>query len=219
MNFGPREWTYPQPVFIVGSYDGQGRPDAMVCAWGGISSSHEICLSLSASHKTTKNILERGAFTVSMATLDMMKSCDFVGMISANYEVNADKLERAGFTTEKAQFVDAPVILELPMCLECHLISYDEKNCHLFGEIENISIDKCILTDHRPDPAKLKPITFDPVTSSYYVLGEKVGVAGSEVHVESFRRAPYELLVEVRTFEVSDDFVLPCLRRDRRKIR
>lgn len=174
-NFGAKPWTYPQPVFIIGSYDENGTADAMNAAWGGISCDTEICLCLSAGHKTVKNILARKAFTVSMATAGQVDSCDYVGIVSGN-DV-PDKIERAGFHTEKAEHVDAPIILELPMALECRLISYDPESCHLFGEIVNVSAEESVLTDGKIDVRKLKPITFDPVGNGYHVIGEKVGNA------------------------------------------
>lgn len=100
-NFGAKPILYPQPVFIVGSYDESGTPDAMNAAWGGISESNEISMCLSAGHKTVKNILKRKAFTVSMATADTVVACDFVGLVSAND--TADKLEKAGFHTVKSE--------------------------------------------------------------------------------------------------------------------
>ncbi|MGI6072982.1 MAG: flavin reductase family protein [Lachnospiraceae bacterium] len=178
LNFGSREWVYPMPVFIIGTYDEQGRANAMNAAWGGIIGDHEICLCLSKGHKTTANILASKSFTVSIGTEDTKDACDFVGIVSANY--HDDKLERAGWHTSKAQFVNAPVIEELPMTLECQLISYDEKNGHLFGKIINICIDKSVLTDGKLDVAKLKPISYDPVHSKYYTLGEQVGRAFSD---------------------------------------
>ena len=133
---------------------------------------------ISAGHKTTKNILARKAFTVSMATAGQMEACDYVGIASGNN--TEDKMEKAGFHTQKAEFVDAPVILELPMTLECRLISYDPETCHLFGEIVNVSADESILTEGKIDVMKLEPITFDPVANAYHVIGEKVGNAFQE---------------------------------------
>ena len=126
-NFGAKPWTYPQPVFIVASYDENGIPDAMNAAWGGISNDTELSLCLSAGHKTVKNIKARGAFTVSMADAAHVAECDYLGLISAN-DV-PDKLEIAGFHTSKAEFVDAPLIEELKMTLECRLVSYDDNSC------------------------------------------------------------------------------------------
>ena len=174
-NFGAKPWTYPQPVFIIGSYDEDGKADAMNAAWGGISCDTELCMCLSAGHKTTKNILKKKAFTVSIATAKYLEACDYVGIVSGN-DV-PDKMEKAGFHSAKAEFVDAPVLEELPMTLEWKLINYDPENCHLFGEIVNVSADESILTDGRIDVMKLAPITFDPVSNSYHIIGEKVGNA------------------------------------------
>ncbi len=174
-NFGPKPVLYPQPVFIIGSYDENGIPDAMNAAWGGISESNEISMCLSHEHKTVKNILLRKAFTVSMATADTVIPCDYVGIVSGN-DVS-DKLEKAGFHTDKSEFVDAPLIRELPMAIECRLISYDSETCRMVGEIINVCADESVLTDGKIDPAKLHPITYDGMNHSYYVLGEKVGNA------------------------------------------
>lgn len=175
-NFGSKPWLYPQPVFIIASYDENGTPDAMNAAWGGLSESNEISMCLSAGHKTVKNILKRGAFTVSMATAARVVECDYVGMVSGNQV--PDKLVRAGFHTSKAEFVDAPVIEELPMAFECKLISYDEQTCRMVGEIVNVNADESILDENgKIDVTKLDPITFEPVQHTYLRLGEKVGNA------------------------------------------
>lgn len=174
-NFGAKPILYPQPVFIIGSYDENGVPDAMNAAWGGISEANQISMCLSAGHKTVKNILARGAFTVSMATADTVVPCDYVGIESGNSVAN--KLEKAGFHTVKSEFVDAPVIQELPMAVECRLVSYDPETCRMVGEIVNVCAEESVLTDGRIDPMKLRPITFDGMNSAYYVLGEKVGNA------------------------------------------
>lgn len=174
-NFGSKPILYPQPVFIIGSYDKSGVPDAMNAAWGGISDANEISLCLSAGHKTVQNILERQAFTVSMATADTVVPCDFVGMVSGND--TPDKLEKAGFHAVKSDFVDAPLFEELPMAVECRLLHYDPETCRMVGEIVNVCADERILTDGSIDPAKLRPITYDGMNHAYYVLGEKVGNA------------------------------------------
>ena len=175
-NFGAKPWTYPQPVFIIATYGEDGTPDAMNAAWGGISDDTQISMCLSPGHKTVANILARGAFTVSMADAAHVAECDYVGIESANKA--PDKVEKAGFHTEKAEFVDAPVIVELPMAVECRLISYDKESCRLVGEIVNVSADEKILDENgKIDPAKLDPIVFDPVNHAYLKLGEKVGNA------------------------------------------
>ncbi len=175
-NFGPKPYTYPQPVFIVATYDENGTPDAMNVAWGGISEENEISMCLSANHKTVKNILLKRAFTVSMADAAHVAECDYVGIVSANRV--PDKLERAGFHTHKSEFVDAPVIDELPMALDCRLISYDPSTCRLVGEIVNVNADESVIGQNgKIDPSRLDPITFDPINSTYIRLGDKVGNA------------------------------------------
>ena len=174
-NFGAKPILYPQPVFIIASYDEAGVPDAMNAAWGGISESNEISMCLSENHKTVKNILARKAFTVSMATADTVVPCDYVGLVSGN--TVPDKMAKAGFHTVKSAFVDAPLIEELPMAVECKLISYDAESCRMVGEIVNVCADESVLTDGNIDPMKLRPITYDGMNHAYHVLGEKVGNA------------------------------------------
>ena len=125
-NFGVKPMVYPMPVFIIGTYGKDGTPNAMNAAWGGISEEDEITVCVSAEHKTTENFLFRGAFTVSMATVDFVKECDYVGIVSANKVEN--KLEKCGLHTVKSEFVDAPLIVELPMALECVVKSYDAES-------------------------------------------------------------------------------------------
>ena len=175
-NFGPKPLLYPQPVFIIATYGEDGTPNAMNAAWGGISEENQITICISAGHKTTANILSRKAFTVSMATADYVTACDYVGIVSGNKV--PDKFARAGFHASKSEFVDAPLIEELPMAVECKLISYNPETCCLIGEIVNVSADESVLNETgKVDPRKLKPITFDPMNNAYLVLGEKVGNA------------------------------------------
>lgn len=175
-NYGVKPWTYPQPVFILAAYDENGKPNAMNAAWGGISEENQIAICISAGHKTTANILASGAFTVSMATADTVVACDYVGIASGNDD--EAKMEKAGFSCVSSEFVNAPIINELPMAVECKLVSYNSDTCILLGEIVNVSADESILDESgKIDPDKLRPITFDPVHNTYRVIGEKVGNA------------------------------------------
>lgn len=175
-NFGAKPWTYPQPVFIIGTYDEYGNPNAMNAAWGGIDYDDRINLCLSAEHKTIKNLLNTKAFTVSIGTADKLVECDYVGIVSANNV--SDKFIRAGFHAIKSDFVNAPLIDELPMTVECELVSYDSETCHLVGRIVNVSADESILDNKgKIDPAKLCPIIFDPIHNDYLTIGKKVGNA------------------------------------------
>ena len=174
-DFGAKPLTYPQPVLIIASYDENGVPDAMNAAWGGISESNEISMCLSEGHKTVKNILSRKAFTVSMADAAHVVECDYVVIESGNQVAN--KVEKAGFTVEKSERVDAPIINELAVCLECKFKSYDPETCRMVGEIINVSVDESVMTDGKVDVDKVAPITFDPFNNAYHVLGAKVGNA------------------------------------------
>ena len=175
-NFGAKPWTYPQPVFILATYDKNGVPDAMNAAWGGISDDKELTMCISAGHKTTANILARKAFTVSMATADQAVACDYVGIESGKRVAN--KLEKAGWHTTKSEFVDAPLVDERPRAGECRLASYDPESCLLVGEIVNVCAEEPVLdSEGKIDVEKLAPITFDPVHNVYRKLGEVVGHA------------------------------------------
>lgn len=176
-NFGSKPMMYPMPVLIVAAYDENGKANAMNAAWGGISEEDEITICLSAGHKTTKNLQVSGAFTVSMATVETVKACDYVGIVSGNKE--PDKMAKAGFTTVKSEFVNAPIINELPMALECEVKCYDPETCRLTGRIVNVCADESVLTDGKIDPEKLHPITFDAANNVYRVIGAKVADAFS----------------------------------------
>jgi flavin reductase (DIM6/NTAB) family NADH-FMN oxidoreductase RutF len=175
-NFGAKPYLYPMPVFIIAAYGEDGKANAMNAAWGGLSEENEISVCISPDHKTTENILKSGAFTVSMADAAHVKECDYVGVVSGNKV--PDKMEKAGFHTVKSEFVNAPVIEELPMAVECILKSYDEENCRLVGEIVNVSVSEEFLDEKgKVDVKKMRPITYDPINHEYLVLGEKAGNA------------------------------------------
>ena len=177
-NFGVKPAIYPMPVLIIGSFDENGTADAMNAAWGGISEEKEISICISEGHKTTKNILEAGCFTVSIPDVKNTVAADFVGIVSGND--TPDKIEKAGWTYEKSEIINAPLFNELPFALECKLISYDKDSCRLVGEILNVSADESILTDGKVDLNKFRPITYDPMNHDYIALGEKVGKAFSD---------------------------------------
>ena len=175
-NFGAKAMCYPMPVLIIGTYNADGTPNAMNAAWGGISEETEVTVCIDSGHKTAENLLARKAFTVSMATVKMLAACDYVGIVSGNKV--PDKFERAGFHATKSEFVDAPLIDELPMALECQVISYDRETCRLVGRIVNVSADESVLGENgKVDVSKLQPITLDPMNHQYLVLGEAVGQA------------------------------------------
>ena len=178
-NFGAKPWIYPQPVLILAAYDAQGIPNAMNAAWGGISEANEVSVCISEEHKTTVNILAQQAFTVSIGTAAQLTACDYVGIASGNDL--EDKIKKAGWHTIKSDYVNAPLINELPMALECRLVSYDPDSCRLVGEIVNVSADDAILDDEGGiDPEKLRPIFFDPIRMTYREIGSVAGKAFHE---------------------------------------
>ncbi len=172
INFGAKPFIYPMPVLIIGTYDENGVPNAMNAAWGTITDMNEITISMSP-HKTTENLAKTGAFTVSIATENTVVPCDYVGVESASKV--PDKFAKAGFHAIKSDYVNAPLIEELPMALECKVKSYEDEI--LVGEIVNVCAAESILTDGKIDPKKLKPIAYDPVNHTYMGLGEVVGNA------------------------------------------
>lgn len=180
-NFGPKPFMFPMPVLILGTYDKNGKPNAMNAAWGGIVEMNQIVISLS-SHATTSNIDELKAFTVGIGTADTVVPCDYVGIVSANNTEN--KMEKAGFTTRKSEFVNAPVINELPVTLECELLKVEgngDDEMHYVGKIVNVVADDKVLDDKgNIDIMKLRPICYDPSNHGYHVVGEKVGQAFSD---------------------------------------
>ena len=177
-NFGPKSFITPEPVLMIASYDEDGTPDIMNAAWGGVSGANQISMCLGVRHKTVKNILKRKAFTVSFATADKVVESDYAGLVSAN-DV-PDKFARAGFTATKSEFVDAPLVDQYPLAIECELVSYDEETHIMIGKIVNISADESVVTDGTIDLTKVKPIVYDGFNRYYYVLGEKVGNAYSD---------------------------------------
>ena len=166
------------PVLIVGSYDENGVPNAMNAAWGGIYDTNQVMVCLADDHKTTENIKKSGAFTVSFATANTVIPCDYVGIVSAN-DV-PDKLRKAGFHATKSELVNAPIIDELPMTLECKLLKFNEDGICI-GDIVNVSADESILDENgRIDSERLDPIIYDSVSHAYRRFGEKVGTAFSD---------------------------------------
>ena len=177
-NFGAKPWLYPMPVLMIGTYNADGSANIMNAAWGGISEEDEITICVDSAHKTADNLMDRCAFTVSIGTADMLVSCDYVGITSGNQ--TPDKVARAGFHPVPSALVDAPYFEELPMALECRVVSYDTDTCRLVGEIVNVCADERVLTDGKIDPKKLRPITYDPVHHDYLALGEIAGKAFSD---------------------------------------
>lgn len=178
-NLKAKAYVYPLPVLIVGTYDENGVPDAMNAAWGTVCDSAQVVICLSSTHKTVKNILKTKAFTVAIADKNNVVAADYVGVVSANAQPN--KLEKTGWHVTKGEFVNAPVIDELPLTLECKLLRYDEETELCYGEVVNVTADERIINaDGKIDLTKFQPICYDCDTHGYYTLGERVGNAFSD---------------------------------------
>lgn len=175
-NLEPKAYIYPLPVLIIGTYNEDGTPNAMNAAWGTVCDLKRVSICLDFSHKTTKNILRNKQFTVSIADVKNVIPADFVGIVSANDD--PDKMLKTGWTAVKGQNVLAPIFNELPLALECELVSYDEQSEVCIGEVVNVSVDDKILDQNgRVDLNMFKPICYDCGTHGYYELGLKVGQA------------------------------------------
>jgi len=173
-NFGSQHAlvTTPQPCVMIATWDKDHNPDVMMAAWAGQLDYNQIVISLSK-HKTTDNLELTGAFTVSFADERTMAESDYFGLVSAN-DV-PDKVARTGFTFIPSPNVDAPIINEYPLTLECRVVSSEDGM--LIGEVVNQSADESILTDGKVDLAKLKPIVFDAAGMCYRAIGDSVGQA------------------------------------------
>lgn len=174
-DFGGKTWAAPMPVLIVAAYDGEGRATCMNAAWGGIWNDGEIFVCLDKSHKTTECINARKAFTISFGTARELKACDYVGIVSGKKV--PDKLSRAGWTAVKSEHVDAPVIQELPIAVECRLKERIGEE-QFIGEIVNVSADETVIgADGKPDLLKAGLISYDTFATRYLALGGAAGKA------------------------------------------
>ncbi len=177
-NFADKTVITPLPALMIATWDAEGTPDVMMAAWGGQCGPKHICFELSA-HKTTDNIRLKKAFTISFATKNDVAESDYFGMVSGN-DV-PDKVARAGFTFTPSPNVDAPIINEYKMALECRVVTFDEDEnggARVVGEVVNMSADESILdADGNIDLGKLQPVVFDSSKNTYRVVGEKVGDA------------------------------------------
>ena len=171
------EGIFPMPVLMVATYNADGSVNVMNAAWGTMQERGTVALNLTETHKTVKNIKARGAFTVSIADAAHVREADYFGVESGNRV--ADKFARSGLTASKAETVDAPVINEFPLCLECEFIEYqdNEYGCGVIGKVVNITADERIMVDGKVDMSLVNAIAFDPYTHGYYKVTERVGEA------------------------------------------
>ncbi len=177
-NFKPGPWMLPLPVLIIGTYDANGKANAMNAAWGGQWEENEIMICMGA-HATTDNLNRCGEFTVAFGTEETLTACDYVGIVSAKKVPN--KMEKTGWKDSKAAHVNAPVFDVFPMTLECRIkekIGADENGYNIIAEIVNILADeKYLAEDGKPDVEKMHLIAYDPIHKGYISLGKTVGKA------------------------------------------
>ena len=169
---------FPQSVFIIASYGDDGTPNAMNAAWAGECTRHEICFNI-GDHKTTENIVKRGAFTVAPANAANVVTADYFG-IATGKRVN--KAEKSGLTFTRSEHVDAPVIEEYPLTMECEVsaIDGDEHGARIVGKIVNVLVDEDVLDDDgKVDFGKFQPLVYDAAHMTYRVVGKEVGGAWS----------------------------------------
>ncbi len=177
-NFGPKPFIYPQPVLIAATYGEDGTPDAMNIAYGGIINSNRLQINIGVRHKTSDNIKLRKAFTIGIADEEHLISADYVGIVSGHDETN--KIEKSGFQLVKSEFVDAPIIENLPISLECKVeeINQYDQTLRIAAEIVNVSVDEKILDENgNISPEKLNVISYDPCNHFYLKVTGKAGTA------------------------------------------
>lgn len=165
------------PVLMVATYNEDGSVNVMNAAWGTMQERGNVALNLTETHKTVKNIKARGAFTVSIADADHIVEADYFGIESGNKTAN--KFENSGLTASKAEMVDAPVIHEFPLCLECEFVEYQDGKygCGVIGKVVNITADENVMVNGKVDMSLVNAIAFDPYTHGYYKVTERVGEA------------------------------------------
>ena len=181
-SIGAKTIVFPTPVFVVGSYDKSGIPNAMVVAWGGICCSKPPCIAISLREATYTygNIMARKAFTISIPSEKYIKEADYFGIVSGRTE---NKFAATKLTPVKGDLVDAPYVKEFPFILECSVIKIVPLGLHtlFIGEIKDVKVDEAVLgKDGAPDIKKIQPMIFDPANRAYYGVGEYLGDAFSE---------------------------------------
>ncbi len=179
-NIKTTEAIFPMPVLMIATYNQDGSVDVMNAAWGMMLSRNQVMLNLTETHKTVKNIKERKAFTVSIADSKHVVEADYFGVVSGNNDPK--KFENSGLTSTKSENVDAPIINEFPICMECEFVEYqsDELGGGVVGKIVNVTADESVMNGENVDISLVDAIAFDPYTHGYYKVKERVGEAFKE---------------------------------------
>ncbi|MBR3475722.1 MAG: flavin reductase [Candidatus Methanomethylophilaceae archaeon] len=169
----------PMPVLIVSAYDKDGTVSIMNAAWGTISQMDKIVLMIDEDHKTTQSILGTKAFTVSLANRKNIVPADYVGIVSGNKV--PDKFSRSGLHAYRSKHVNAPVVEEFPITMECELaeVLKTETMYAIVGRIVNVLADEDIVGENgKIDIGKADLLLFDQFSWSYNTIGEVAGKAG-----------------------------------------
>ncbi len=177
-NFGSKPYLFPMPTYMIGTYNEDGTPDVMMMAWGGICAEDMVALNLEADHKTVANLKRCMAFTLAVPGTDTLEASDYFGIATANR--TPDKFERSGLHAKKSERVDAPVIAEYPLTLECTVEKFEEEpyGLRVLGKIVNVLADENILDGAgKIDAGKLNAFVFDQMQNGYYAVGQKIGSA------------------------------------------
>ena len=175
--FNITEGIFPMPVLMIATYNDDGSVNVMNAAWGTMLDRDVVALNLTETHKTVKNIKARGAFTISIADAAHVTEADYFGVESGNRD--SEKFTRSGLTADKSEIIDAPVIKEFPICLECKFIEYQsgEYGCGVIGKVVNVTADESVIENGKINISLVNAIAFDPYTQGYYKVTERVGDA------------------------------------------
>lgn len=177
-NLHAKPYLFPMPTYMIGTYNEDDTVDVMMMAWGGICAEDMVALNLEAEHKTVANIESRKAFTLAVPGTDTLRESDFFGIATANKM--ADKFERSGLHAVRSERVDAPVITEYPITLECQVIEMQSQpyGLRVLGKIDNVIADEKVLDGAgNIDASKIHAFAFDQMQNGYYAISEKVGQA------------------------------------------
>lgn len=180
-SIGAKTLAFPAPAWVIGTFDRNGKPNAMTAAWAGICCSNPPCVSVSLRKATYSYacILENGAFTVNIPSEDYVKETDYFGIASGRDE---NKFEATGLTPVKSGLVSAPYIEEFPLVLECKLLHSFEIGLHTIfvGEILDIKAEEAVLDEKGlPEIGKVRPLVYGTGDRTYYGVGKALGKAFS----------------------------------------
>lgn len=177
-DLGVKPYLFPMPTYMIGTYNEDNTVDVMMMAWGGICAEDMVALNLESEHKTVANIETRKSFTLAVPGTDTLRESDFLGIASANKM--PDKFVRTGLHAVRSERVDAPVITEYPITLECEVVEMQQQpyGLRVLGRIVNVIADEKVLDEKgRIDAGKLHAFAFDQMRNGYYAMGEQVGQA------------------------------------------